>query len=220
MNTIKNLFQTLDPSVGASVKYDHFLDIYDQLFAPLREQPITLLEIGIEKGGSLDIWSKFFPNGNIIGIDIKEECKKHERDNIRVYIGDQGDKNFLKEVATKEGPFDVIIDDGPHTVEPQIIAFSTLFPFLKREGHYIVEDLHTCYMKEFNGGLHAPHFIDFSRNLIDYTTYKGSEDQDFGRYANTIKSMFYTDKLLVITKGAVASNKVVSPGFEAVGYPQ
>ena len=76
-------------------------------------RPIVL-EIGVCAGGSLWMWREYFPTSEITGIDIDPMCTQFEGEGVNVCIGDQTDSEFLREVGTKYGPFDVVIDDGGH----------------------------------------------------------------------------------------------------------
>ena len=55
--------------------------------------------------------------------------------------GDQNDPAILNEMATRHGPFDIIIDDGSHVGEHIITSFRALFPDLTANGLYAIEDL-------------------------------------------------------------------------------
>ena len=136
---------------GTIRKLANYYAEYDFMFAGYKDRPIRLLEIGVQGGGSLYTWKEFFPQAEITGIDIDELCQKYEGENIKIYIGSQEDSIFLKSVEDKEGPFDIVIDDGGHTMKQQIVTFNTLFPLLKEGGIYVIEDLHTSYWSEFGG---------------------------------------------------------------------
>jgi hypothetical protein len=134
-----------------------YTPIYTQWFGPLRYKPIHLLEIGVggntrahAGGNSLRMWKYYFPKGMITGIDIhdKSALKEHR---IHIYQGNQADASFLIYVNTKEGPFDIIIDDGSHMQSHIIASFETLFPLLKPGGIYVIEDTHTSYHPSFEG---------------------------------------------------------------------
>jgi hypothetical protein len=71
------------------------------------------------------------------------------------------------------GQFDIIIDDGSHTSSDIILAFCRLFPYLKTDGLYIIEDLHCSYWKQFDGGLFNPaSSISFFKVLIDILNFE------------------------------------------------
>lgn len=125
-------------------KEPHFLEAYEKHFAGLN--PKRVLEIGVQGGGSLKIWEKMFPNAEIVGIDILEDCKKYENGNIKVFVGDQHDVKFLETL----GNFDIIIDDGGHYMTQQQVSMNTLLSNQLNEGGiYVIEDLHTSYWEQF-----------------------------------------------------------------------
>jgi len=132
-----------------------YLQVYDPIFAPWVDKEIKLLEIGIRKGGSLQLWRDYFRRGFIIGIDIKlpEDFVSGER--IQMFEGSQSDKKFLSEVANKVAPerFDIIIDDASHIGTLTKTAFWHLFDnHLKPGGLYVIEDWGTGYLDDFPDG--------------------------------------------------------------------
>jgi trans-aconitate methyltransferase len=102
-----------------------------------------VLEIGIYQGESLDMLSHFFNDAIIHGIDISD-CSNLNSEKIKTHQHNQeiiGDLNeFIENVG---GNFDLIIDDGGHTMKQQQLSFGVLFKHLKKGGVYIIEDLHT-----------------------------------------------------------------------------
>ena len=105
-------------------KWHHYFDIYEENFLKYKKKGITLLEIGVSKGGSLKMWQNYFNKESlIVGIDILPECKKYEHENIKIFIGDQKNINFLESVIKSIGKPDIIIDDGGHSSNQQIISF-------------------------------------------------------------------------------------------------
>jgi hypothetical protein len=138
---------------------------YDTILYPYRELFTNVLEIGVHEGGSHKMWEEYFPNAIIHGMDIKPECKACESERIKIAIADQGNKDQLLEMG-KLGPFDLIVDDGSHLYEHQILTFKVLFPFLKQGGIFIVEDVLTSYW--FNWGYALiPTCVDYFKGLID-----------------------------------------------------
>jgi len=130
---------------------------YQRHLEHLREQPIRLLEIGIggyarakDGGASLRMWKHFFPNGQIVGLDIEDKSFVEE-ERIKVYQGDQSDPELLRRIHEESGPFDVIIDDGSHRVWHVLPSFQTLFPLLKDDGIYVIEDIQSSYWPEWGG---------------------------------------------------------------------
>ena len=149
-------------------KWLHYFDIYEENFSKFKKRKITILEIGIAKGGSLRMWKNYFSSDStIVGIDINPECKKFEKDNIKTYIGNQTDVNFLSSVIKDIGKPDIIIDDGGHTSNQQIISFNYLFGHLNDKGIYLVEDTHASYHSDFQDRQDGFTFMDYAKSLAD-----------------------------------------------------
>lgn len=123
----------------------NYLNIYERFVAHLRYKPIRVLEIGVLTGASLRMWRDYFPQGQIVGVDIKEKVRIYSENRINIEIADQSDIGRLTEIAQKHGLFDLIVEDGSHIWAHQIIAIRTLIPFVRPGGIYIAEDLHTSY---------------------------------------------------------------------------
>lgn len=123
-----------------------FLKRYDSLFGELRNEPLTVLEIGIggyksqNKGGnSLRMWADYFHNSTIIGLDVQYK-KIDLPDNVIIECGSQTDIELLNSLLEKYNGFDIIIDDASHITVNTIMTFEALNKFTRL--FYIVEDLH------------------------------------------------------------------------------
>jgi len=150
-----------------SSKFLHFIQIYELFMGPFRYRAngVNLLEIGVGNGGSLQVWKKYLgPTAEIYGIDKNAvtECLNDEQ--IKVFVGDQSNREFLGKVAGKIKKLDIVIDDGGHAPLEQIASFDVLFPIVAPGGIYIVEDLHNSYRPEYRGDLT---FIDHAKRYID-----------------------------------------------------
>ena len=128
-----------------SSPFHNYLNFYESFMAPLREAPITLLEIGVFRGASLATWREYFPNAKIVGVDIQPTAKQFETDRVHIELADQSNLEHLAELAVKHGPFDIVIEDGSHMWEHQTTTLRALFPFVRNGGYYVVEDLQTNY---------------------------------------------------------------------------
>jgi hypothetical protein len=116
---------------------------YDMFLVPLINKEITFFEIGVDASRSLKMWNDMFKNGKIYGMDINLEFKHPKGE---VYKGDQSNKKDLKRVTKLIKSADVIMDDGSHVPEHQLISFNYLFnKLLKHGGTYIIEDIETSY---------------------------------------------------------------------------
>ncbi|WP_108860595.1 class I SAM-dependent methyltransferase [Ruegeria sp. Alg231-54] len=154
-----------------SDKWHSYLEIYDEQFASLRESPIRLLEIGIQNGGSLEIWSRYFPNGSLfVGCDIDPKCSglRYDDDRIHVIIGDANTDETQNEIRQNSDMYDLIADDGSHRSSDIITTFSRYFSMVQPGGTYVIEDLHCSYWEAWQGGLNAPYSaMSFLRRLAD-----------------------------------------------------
>jgi hypothetical protein len=99
------------------------------------------------------MWKDYFGDKAVIfGIDIDPRCKQFEEENIKIFIGSQSDRNFLRDIKKTIPKIDVLIDDGGHTMNQQIVSYEELFDHIKEDGVYLCEDLHTSYWRSFGGG--------------------------------------------------------------------
>jgi 23S rRNA U2552 (ribose-2'-O)-methylase RlmE/FtsJ len=186
-------------------KWDHYFDIYEKYFARYIGKEINILEIGISHGGSLQLWKKYFGiKANIYAIDINPQCKMFEEEKVKIFIGSQEDELFLQKVLQELPDMDIIIDDGGHTMNQQIISFENLYLKVKEGGVYLVEDTHTSYWDNFHGGLKKKNtFIEYSKNFID-SLYEGhiSEKKrlQINEITKHILSISFYDSIVVFEK--------------------
>ena len=139
--------EIVDVSCGTD-KYHHgYFTFYNPLIDKY-SQATNILEIGITSGGSLRLWEKKFKKATIYGIDL-HDSKLHETNRIKTFVADQSNRQQLAEfIAATNTEFDIIIDDGGHTMKTQQISFGFLFKYLRSGGVYIIEDLHTSRMPD------------------------------------------------------------------------
>jgi hypothetical protein len=150
-------------------KWKHYFEVYDRHLARFRNRQINVVEIGVSRGGSLQMWKHYFgPTARIFGVDINPDCMAFSEEQVEILIGSQEDRAFLRSLTERVPLIDVLIDDGGHTMAQQITTFEELFPHVAPHGVYVCEDLHTSYWKDWGGGYGSPStFIEFSKNLID-----------------------------------------------------
>lgn len=185
-------------------KWMHYFDIYERHFQKYRGQEIVIVEIGVFQGGSLQMWKNYFGDkAKIYGIDINPQCKELEEENIEILIGSQSDRRFLRELTQKIPKIDILIDDGGHTMEQQIVTFEELYGHIKDDGVYLCEDNHTSYWLKYGGGHRRKGtFIEYSKGLIDQLHAFHSEQSSLkvNEFTRTTNSMHYYDSILVIEK--------------------
>lgn len=150
-------------------KWTPYLAAYETHLARFRQTDVGLFEIGVFEGGSLELWRDYLgADARILGIDIEPECANRVDPPNRVLIGSQADPDFLRSAAGELGRVDVVVDDGSHQAQHQMISFETLFPLVEPGGLYIIEDMHTSYWYAFEGGRGRPGTaVDLVRRLID-----------------------------------------------------
>jgi glycosyltransferase involved in cell wall biosynthesis/cell division protein FtsB len=174
MKTLLDLYRSHTGKV--SDKWALYLREYDRLFAPYREQTISMLEIGIQNGGSLEIWSQYFPNAQkFVGCDINPDCAKltYADARITVIVGDATTPETQAQVLAQSASFDLIIEDGSHTSSDIVKAFARYFPALKSGGLFVAEDLHCSYWQDYEGGIFHPYSsITFFKHLADMVNHE------------------------------------------------
>lgn len=130
--------------------YNHkFCDYYEQ---NLKRDIYKIWEVGVLDGASLKMWSSYYPLAKITGFDIVDKSSLKFNDNVSVKLLDQGNKEQLERLANENLDIDIIVDDGSHIIDHQIMTFEILFKSLKSGGQYVLEDLHTStdLYNEFN----------------------------------------------------------------------
>lgn len=116
----------------------HYIESYDRLFTPKRMDAINVLEIGINRGESLAMWREYFPNANIYGIDIK--LPKENIEGVTMLECSQIDQLKLNELF-KDINFDIVVDDGSHKIQHQLLSAKYLWSKMNKDGLYIIEDI-------------------------------------------------------------------------------
>jgi cephalosporin hydroxylase len=179
--SIDPFFYQVASEVGTDKVWDHRYDfIYSRLLSHIRKEPIRLLEIGLGcnmgygAGKSLAMWKKYIPNAKVSYLEYDAPCATKHKTEIEaaaggtLYIGDQADQKLLDKILADSkafGGYDVIIDDGGHTVNQMLTSIKTLWHALKAGGAYVVEDISENYIeKPFRD---ENTFIGFAKNAID-----------------------------------------------------
>jgi hypothetical protein len=121
-----------------------YIEVYEKLFEPIRLTASRIMEIGIYEGGSIDMWSKYFLNAEIHGADIDLRYNKYSFTDPRIKLHcENAYSNSFVSIFDCQS-FDVIIDDGPHTLD-SMIQFVQLYPkLLKQNGLMIIEDVQSA----------------------------------------------------------------------------
>lgn len=179
-------------------KWTHYFDVYDRHFRDFVNKKVRLLEIGIYSGGSLDMWHDYFGSDcHVYGVDIEEDCKVYESESTQVFIGDQADRSFWHQFKERIPQVDIVIDDGGHDTEQQIVTLEEMLPHLSPGGIYVCEDVHgphkgfAAYMQGLVNNLNRTY-----ANRADGTP---DECSEFHRWINAVHFYPY---VTVIEKAA------------------
>jgi hypothetical protein len=162
-----------------------YLPLYDTLFQHKKDTAINVLEIGIglppSNGGSIMMWEKYFTQAHIYALDIipiadvnPDILHKHR---IHVYAAVNAyDQNVFKRLFLKHPiRFDIMIDDGPHTLE-SMIDFITLYSrVLKSDGIMVIEDVQSMEWTEILRA-HTPEALQPFIQVYDLRENKGRYD--------------------------------------------
>ena len=196
-------------------KWLHYFPIYERHFLRYVNRPVTLLEIGVFKGGSLEMFRNFLgPYSQIVGIDIDPTCKYYEQEQIQIRIGDQADTNFLGKICEEFGEFDIVLDDGSHLMRDIYASWTYLYSRINKNGIYMIEDLHTAYDESYGGGLKNPNsFIEISKNLIDLLNADWIRELNPTDFTKSTLSMHYYDSCLVFEKGQIKEKMALKKGI-------
>lgn len=191
-------------------KWLHYFELYERHFSHFVGREVNVLEIGIYSGGSLGMWRDYFgPGCHIYGVDIEPACRAYAGERTDVFIGDQADRGFWRELRGQTPQFDIVIDDGGHLPEQQIVTLEEVLPHVKPGGVYLCEDVGG----EFNA------FSAYARNLSE----RLNRDEPLSRSATgelsvetnafqaAIHSVHFYPFVCVIEKRARALESLTAP---------
>jgi hypothetical protein len=167
LNSNLRLFKIYKNLKNVSLKVDTYFQAYEEMFSKYVGKKVTFVEVGVLQGGSLFMWREYLgPQARIIGIDLHPNAKSLEKDGFEIFIGSQSDKSFWKNFYSKVGNIDVLLDDGGHVNDQQIITVAEAIKNTNDDGIIVTEDIHTSYMKKF-GNPSKYSFVNYSKHLID-----------------------------------------------------
>ena len=182
-------------------KWVHYFDIYQRTLAPYVGKPVRVLEIGVFHGGGLDqLRALLGAQAILVGADVDPAARSACAGRFDVAVGDQSDPEFLDQVVSEYGPFDVVIDDGGHSMRQQIAAIEHLFPTLNDGGVYIVEDTHTSYWEPYKDADIT--FMDWAKQrLDDINGYHFGTERQLGIWTTDVSGIHIYDSVVVFDKG-------------------
>ena len=188
-----------------SSRHHNYTEGYYAAFADLRLRELKVLEIGIADGASLKMWEEFFSHSRIFGVDKDPSVTRFETDRTKVFIGDQGDEEFLAEIVKSTGALDIVIDDGSHHPEHQRLGLALLFPHLSEDGIYVIEDLCCSYLESYgpNAGLGNPgNTVEYLKGLLDVIHGEAQHGGVVGdEVASKVKAVYFFPRIAFLFKG-------------------
>ena len=207
------------PDIDSRWPTHSYTPAYHTLLKDIRLRPFIFLEIGIgnvelmngivnnyKPGASLRMWRDYMPAAQIFGCDIITSVL-FEEDRIKTFYADQSDQgslyNLYRQIykESADSYIDIIIDDGGHTMNQQVVTYEEMFPFLNDNGVYLCEDVHTSYWPgEYGGSYKGNTFIEYSKNFIDYlhASYSSAIPKTYS--GDNIHGIHYYDSMIVIEK--------------------
>ena len=170
--------------------FHSYIELYEQLLAPFVDKAITLVEIGIQYGGSMLLWQDYLPKAQLIFVDnvncIHPKILDHlDRGRSSILFQDAyndigaDDVNYLAETGPSGG-IDFIIDDGPHTLQSQIDFLRLYLPLLNKGGVALIEDVQDVqwfpYLEWEVENAGSEFALEFTFEQVDLRHVKGRYD--------------------------------------------
>jgi hypothetical protein len=118
-----------------SVKHTSYFQVYEEVLARFVGKPITFVEVGVFNGGSLFMWREYLgPQARIIGIDMNPDAQRWREHGFEIFIGDQSDPDFWDRFYAEVGNVDVLLDDGGHMNQQQIVTAHKALDRIRAQG--------------------------------------------------------------------------------------
>jgi trans-aconitate methyltransferase len=197
MNTLDTI--ALATGTDKSSAGHGYTAVYAPLLDHLRERfNVRLLEIGVWEGASLAMWSEWLPDATIVGVDVdlsryvSAGCKR-----VHVREGNASDAAFIAALTAEFGPFDVVIDDGSHLLPDHVAAFTALWPHVRQDGYYIVEDLHTYWWERANAPGSESWLMELARDAMGRGAQRWEREE---RNLPAIDSVTFAQSLAIIRR--------------------
>ena len=210
VNSNLKIFQIYKNLKRVSLKYDTYFQTYEEMFNKYVGKKITFVEVGVLQGGSLFMWKEYFgKDARIIGIDLHPNAKELEKHGFEIYIGSQSDKNFWKNFYSKVGKIDILLDDGGHVNDQQIITLGESVHNINDNGIILTEDVHTSYFKKF-GNPSKYSFVNYSKYLVDVVNsrYPEIKTKKINDFSKKIYSISFYESIVAIK---INSKKSIEP---------
>lgn len=202
-------------------KWERYFHAYHQQFQKYRGKEVHMLEVGVQSGGSVLLWRWYFGDKfHYYGVDINPACQQFQNSWSQIFIGDQANKSFWKDMKAKIPKLDIFLDDGGHTMNQQIVTFEEMFDHVKPGGIFACEDLATSYWttraEPKNSGAMKGTMVDLTKQWIDWLNvwyvdggtsrtpsirFKNLPNAD--SFFNWVTAIHYYDQIVFLEKSSV-----------------
>lgn len=179
--TLKEILKEYNLNISSNSEYgtdkgepkSYIDNFYQDKFEPLRDLSINLIEIGVRSGASMKLWKEFFSCANIIGIDNLQDFDDNQTPINQNWISEgvtfiNGDAYSSEIVDSIEGSIDILIDDGPHSIQSHIKLLELYIPKMNKDGSIIIEDISYNPNEIYN---HVPDYLKDTSYVCDYGGY-------------------------------------------------
>ncbi len=175
----------------------NYTAIYAEMFWQLRDEPITLLEIGVWEGASMAMWREYFSRAAIVGVDVDTGRARNDYiEGTHIRQADVTDEAALRRVIDEFGSFDVVIDDGAHLSHISRNSFRLLWPHVTPGGIYCIEDLHTYWWPHANTPGCEEWLFDLARDCIG----RGDSANERNDHPTDIHAVGFYKSMAIIKK--------------------
>ncbi|GBF97807.1 hypothetical protein Rsub_11333 [Raphidocelis subcapitata] len=189
-------------------KWSQYFDVYHRHFSRFRGKEVHFLEVGVQSGGSIELWRHYFgPGLHYYGVDINPYTKPlFEGPNTKIFVGSQEDREFWRRTLAELPPMDIVLDDGGHSMTQQTVTFEEVYEQVKEGGIYMVEDTATSYADgyagqiwgSFGGGPKKPGtFIELAKDKVDELN---GWYHTATKFTQTTTAMAFYDQIVVFEK--------------------
>lgn len=150
--------------------YHGYSEHYAHRFFSIRNEPIRLLEMGIQFGQSMKLWLEYFdhPESQFFGMDIAQEYKC-EDPRYKFFLCNQRDAATILEQLPL---LNIVVDDAGHYASDQATAFYELWPRILPGGYYCIEDTFTLHHQYWSSPLRTG---DWYASLIGHLNRNGKQ---------------------------------------------
>lgn len=186
-----------DSSGRHTAKWNSYFDVYERVLARFVGKQITLVEVGVGDGAALRMWKSYLRNARIIGVDHNPRAGGLAGPGVELVIGDQASEQFWEQFYASVGPVDVLLDDGGHSNEQQIVTVTQALRHVRDEGLILVEDVHASYRTEYLNPARTS-FINFAKHLVDGVNSRSPMVDWKSPYGQTISHLEFHESIVVI----------------------